>query len=261
MQNRDSGLYCLVKIAAHFGIPADIHQLERAYILDRERLDTTALLAAASDLKLKSRLFKSVAPGHLLKMPLPAVVQLTNGQFVVVLRADEKKLAIYDPLSSQQEFITSMEIFSQNWQGVVLLFAKRFQMEEKFKKFGFAWFLPVVSKYKNFLLQVLGISLFLQFFGLLSPMFMQVIIDKVLVHRSLNTLDVLLGGMILVALFENWMLALRSYLFVNTTNKIDVTLSSQMFKKVAQLPIRYFDRWQVGDIVSRMGELEKFAAL
>ena len=256
MQNRDSGLYCLVKIAAHFGIPADIHQLERAYILDRERLDTTALLAAASDLKLKSRLFESVAPGHLLKMPLPAVVQLTNGQFVVVLRADEKKLAIYDPLSSQQEFITSMEIFSQNWQGVVLLFAKRFQMEEKFKKFGFAWFLPVVSKYKNFLLQVLGISLFLQFFGLLSPMFMQVIIDKVLVHRSLNTLDVLLGGMILVALFENWMLALRSYLFVNTTNKIDVTLSSQMFKKVAQLPIRYFDRWQVGDIVSRMGELE-----
>jgi len=256
MQNRDSGLYCLVRIAAHFGIPADIHQLERAYIFDKTALGTTEVLGAAADLKLKARLFEKAAPERLLHMPLPAVAQLTNGNFVVILRADSNKLAIYDPLSSTQEFIAPMETFCKNWQGTILLFAKRFHMEEKVKKFGFTWFIPVISKYKNFLLQVLVVSLILQLFGLLSPLFTQVIIDKVLVHRSLNTLDIMLGGMILVALFENWMLALRSYLFVNTTNKIDVTLSSQMFKKVSELPIRYFDRWQVGDVVSRIGELE-----
>jgi len=256
MQNRDSGLYCLVRIAAHFGIPADIHQLERAYIFDKTALGTTEVLGAAADLKLKARLFEKAAPERLLHMPLPAVAQLTNGNFVVILRADSNKLAIYDPLSSTQEFIAPMETFCKNWQGTILLFAKRFHMEEKVKEFGFSWFIPVISKYKNFLLQVLVVSLILQLFGLLSPLFTQVIIDKVLVHRSLNTLDIMLGGMILVALFENWMLALRSYLFVNTTNKIDVTLSSQMFKKVSELPIRYFDRWQVGDVVSRIGELE-----
>lgn len=256
MQNRDSGLYCLVRIAEHFGIPADIHQLERAYILDKSGLDTTALLGAAGDLRLKSRVFENITIARLIKMPLPAMVFLTNGNYVLVLQADAQKLEIYDPLSSQQQFIAASEIFRKNWTGTVILFAKRFQMKQELKKFGFAWFLPIISKYKSFLLQVLAISLVLQIFGLLSPLFMQMVIDKVLVHRSLNTLDILLGGMILVALFENWMLALRSYLFVNTTNKIDVTLSSHMFKKITELPIRYFDRWQVGDIVSRAGELE-----
>ena len=140
-----------------------------------------------------------------------------------------------------------------------MLFARRFRLEklvDKVEKFGFGWFIPVVAKYKSFLVQVLFISLILQGFGLLTPFFTQTIIDRVLTHRSISTMDVLLSGMILVALFNQWMLALRTYLFVNTTNKIDVTLSSHLFRKVTELPVKYFDKWQVGDVVSRMGELE-----
>ena len=259
MQKIDTALCCLVRIAAHFSIPADLKQLERAYIVDENAVDTVTLLGAAKDIGLKVRRFEHITPEHIGHMPMPVICRLKQGNYVVVLGADQEKAAIYDPLTQQKQFVTKMEIFRKNWDGEVILFAKRFKMEnltKKIQKFGFSWFIPVVAKYQGFLSKVLLISFVLQLLGLLSPLFMQLIIDKVLVHHSVSTMDVLIGGMILTALFQNWMLALRSYLFVNTTNKIDVTLSSHLYRKVMELPVKYFDKWQVGDIVSRMGELE-----
>ena len=119
-----------------------------------------------------------------------------------------------------------------------------------------SWFIPVILKYKKFLWQVLGMSFLLQLFGLISPMFTQVIIDKVLVHRSLSTLDILIIGMILVSLFQTWITSLRGYLFTHTTNKVDVILSTKLFKHITSLPIKYFSSWQVGDVVTRVRELE-----
>lgn len=257
MQQRiDSGLACLVHIANHFSIPADIRQLERAYVLDAGSVDLMGIMRAAKDLKLKVRLLEGVVGEKLPGLPLPALLTLKNGNHIVVLRADREKAAIYDPLSGKPPFLVEMRVLLENWDQTVVLFAKRFEMTEKFKSFGFSWFIPVIKKYRKFLFEVLGISLLLQLFGLLTPLFTQVIIDKVLVHRSVNTLDILLGGMILVAVFQNWILGLRTYLFTNTTNKIDVTLSSHMFKKITELPISYFEKWQVGEVVSRIGELE-----
>ena len=112
-------------------------------------------------------------------------------------------------------------------------------------------------RYKSQLAWVLGLSLLLQLLGLATPLFTQVIIDRVLVHRSMNTLDILILGMLGLNLFQLWMMALRSYLFTHTTSKIDVVLSSQLFRHITSLPLSYFDRWQVGDVVSRLGELEK----
>lgn len=257
MAKIDSALACLVQIAGHFSIPADMRQLERAYIVDENGVDTVTLLGAAKDLGLKARSFAKVETSRLAHMPLPAVCRLKNGSFVVLYAVQEKQVVFYDPqVNVSRQLAVKPENFFRNLDGTVILFAKRYQLEKKFKKFGFSWFIPVVAKYKSFLMKVLFISLILQLFGLLTPFFTQTIIDKVLVHHSLSTMDVLIGGMILVALFQNWMLALRSYLFIHTTNKIDVTLSSHMFRKVTELSVRYFDKWQVGDVVSRMGELE-----
>lgn len=259
MAQIDTALACLVQIAAHFSIPADMQQLERAYIVDEGAVDSVTLLMAAKDIGLKTRQFKDITPEHLIKMPMPAICRLQDGRYVVVRGGNEKQISVYDPLTNVKNVTTPFENFAKLWTGEVILFAKKFRIEkltDKVEKFGFSWFIPVVAKYKSFLLKVLFISLILQLFGLATPLFTQVIIDKVLVHHSLNTMDVMIGGMIMVSLFQNWMLALRTYLFVNTTNKIDVTLSSHLFRKVSELPVAYFDKWQVGDIVSRMGELE-----
>ncbi len=259
MEKIDTALHCLVQIAEHFSIPADLSQLERAYITDENPVDTIGLLAAAKDIGLKTRLFKNVEISHFPKMPKPCVCHLKDGRYIVVTGADNERVALYDPLTAEKYITTPLNHFAKIWAGEVVLFTKRFLIEkltDKVEKFGFSWFIPVVAKYKDFLLKVLFISFILQLFGLATPLFTQVIIDRVLVHHSLSTMDVLIGGMILVALFQTWMDSLRTYLFMNTTNKIDVTLSSHLFRKVSELPVRYFDKWQVGDVVSRMGELE-----
>ncbi len=259
MANIDSALACLVRVAAHFKIPADYSQLARAYIVEKTGVDTVGLLRAAGDLGLKSRKFEGISAEHVKKMPHPCVCRLKNGMYLLYLGVNKQGVPlIQDPSSGQQGFVKP-DFFAREFSGEVVLFAKRFSIEklkDKVEKFGFGWFLPVVAKYQKFLVQVLVVSLIMQGFGLLTPFFTQTIIDRVLTHRSVSTMDVLVAGMILVALFNQWMLALRTYLFVHTTNKIDVTLSSHLFRKVTELPVRYFDKWQVGDVVSRMGELE-----
>ena len=261
MSKIDSALGCLVQIAARFSIPADYSQLSRAYITDENPVDTTGLVLAARELGLKVRSFEGVSLEWLEKMPRPLVCRMVDGGYVLVTRIDEDGVVLFDPRlpEGEQLLVVKRGFFDEKWEKEAILFTKRFEIKnvlDKVEGFGFSWFIPVVAKYKGFLLKVLFISLLLQVFGLLTPLFTQTIIDKVLTHRSLSTMDVLLAGMILVTLFNQWMLALRSYLFVNTTNKIDVTLSAHLFRKVTELPAKYFDKWQVGDIVSRMGELE-----
>lgn len=259
MMRRDTALACLVQIAAHFNIPADLRQLERAYIVDAKGADTVTLLRASKEIGLEARRFSGIAVEHLRRMPQPCVCALKNHTYVVLHGVNQQgALRIFDAQSGRDGWADPSK-FAEIFTGEVVLFKRRFRMEklkDKVEKFGFGWFLPVVAKYKNFLFKVLLLSLLLQVMGLLTPLFTQTIIDRVLTHRSVSTLDVLLSGMILVALFQQWMLALRSYLFVNTTNKIDVTLSQHLFRKVTELPVKYFDKWQVGDVVSRMGELE-----
>ena len=259
MAKIDTALSCLVQIARHFSIPADYRQLERAYIVDENAVDTVTLLQATKDIGLKARKFEDITPEHLVKMPLPAVCRMREGNYVVVIGGNATDIVFFDPLRPEGRLGIKQKDFAGIWTGEAVLFTKRFHVEkltDKVDGFGFSWFIPVVAKYKNFLAKVLFLSLILQFLGLLVPLFTQFIIDKVLVHHSLSTMDVILGGMILVSLFSNWMLALRSYLFMNTTNKIDVVLSSHTFRKVSELPSKFFDKWQVGDIVSRMTEVE-----
>lgn len=256
MDRIDTGLSSLVFVAKHFGIPADLRQLERAYALEKGQVDTTSILRAAKELKLKVRNLTGVTKQKLLSMTFPAMARLKNGNYIVILATDGNKIALIDPAVRPEPIEAEMEKLLEYWTGELILFAKRYELKEKAHTFGFSWFLPIIVKYKTFFLQVLFMSFILQLFGLAAPFFTQVIIDKVLVHRSVSTLDILIIGMILVAVFQNWLLALRSYLFTHTTNKIDVALSSNLFKNITALPIKYFEKWQVGDVVSRVGELE-----
>lgn len=260
MRGIDSALWCLVNIARHYSIPADYKQLERAYITDENPADTITLLVGARDLGLKARRLENISADTFVKLPHPSVVKVKDGTYLFVLGITPDGAIIgRDYRRADTDMRIEREEFNKHFTGEAIIFTKRFhveKLEEKVAGFGFRWFIPVVLKYKNFLFKVLGLSLVLQFLGLLTPLFTQMVIDKVLVHHSLTTMDILIGGMIIVAVFNTWMQALRSYLFLNTTNKIDVILSSHLFKKVSELPSKFFDKWQVGDVVSRMNEVE-----
>jgi len=252
----DSALGALVAVAKFYGIPAEYEQIKRAYVVRAEGMDTLTLLRAGRDIGLKAKQFFLKSADNLTSIPYPAIAVLGGNHYVVLLRKEQETLYLHDSLTERTLTVPLSE-FASRWTGEVILLSRRFTLERIKQKFGLVWFAPQVLRYRNQLLWVLGLSLLLQLFGLATPLFTQVIIDKVLVHRSLNTLDIMILGMLGLNLFQLWMTALRSYLFTHTTSKIDVVLSSQLFRHITSLPLSYFDRWQVGDVVSRLGELEK----
>ena len=251
----DTALGSLVAIAKYFGIPAEYEQIKRAYVVSAEGMDSLTLLRAARDLGLKGREFQ-LKPEQLAGIPYPAIAVMENKHYLLLLRREDDKISLHDSASGRSVTVPIAQ-FLLSWTGTVILVARRFSLERVKQKFGLLWFAPQVLRYKNQLAWVLSLSLLLQLLGLATPLFTQVIIDKVLVHRSLNTLDIMLLGMLTLNLFSIWMSALRSYLFAHTASKIDAVLSSQLFRHITSLPLSYFDRWQAGDVVSRMGELEK----
>ncbi|HWR41031.1 MAG TPA: type I secretion system permease/ATPase [Patescibacteria group bacterium] len=256
----DTGLASLVIVAKILGIPADEEQMRRAYVFDKGGMDATTLLRAAQDLTLKARLLKPRTEVFA-RLPFPAIALLTNGNYAVVVRTDGNAVIVADPLHVQP-FSVPLENFFKVWTGELIMVTRRFSLTEKadklkkIQKFGLSWFFPVVMKYKRLFANVLGISLILQGFGLVAPLITQVIIDRVLVHRGSDALDVMVTALIVVTMFQIWITALRAYLFTHTTNKIDVVLSSKLFRHIMNLPMRYFETWQVGDVVNRVRQLE-----
>ncbi len=255
MQFCDTGLTCLLILARFYDLPADGSQLRHQFAQSGRPLSDTELLRAAKHLGLKAGLLKtqwSKLPGT----PLPAVAKRTDGRYVVLAKIDGDKALIQDPAEARP-LVLSREQFESAWAGELLLFTKRANLRLQDLKFDFTWFIPAIVKYRKLLGEVLVASFFLQLFALLTPLFTQVVIDKVLVHKGFTTLHVLAIGMITLAVFEAILGGLRTYLFAHTTNRIDVGLGAQLFRHLLALPLSYFEARRVGDTVARVRELEQ----
>ncbi|BBB90802.1 MAG TPA: type I secretion system permease/ATPase [Methylomusa anaerophila] len=250
----DSGLMCLVTAARLLGVPADYQQLKRAFLVADAPADAVTLLRAAKELRLKAKQTRTVIT-KLPKLALPSIALLGNGQFVVIVKADEKRLLIYDPYK-ERPLTLGHEDFGAVWDGTVILLARRFSIASLESEFNLSWFIPVIIRFKRFFGEVLIISFFLQSFGLITPLFSQVIIDKVLIHKGVTTLDILAVGLLCVNSFESLLGVLRSYLFSHTTNRVDVLLGAKLFNHLLALPLKYFEIRRVGDTVARVRELE-----
>jgi subfamily B ATP-binding cassette protein HlyB/CyaB len=134
--------------------------------------------------------------------------------------------------------------------------ARRASLSDLSRRFDISWFLGSIQKYRRLLGEVLIASFFLQVFALVSPLFFQVVIDKVLVHRGLSTLEVLIIGLAVITVFEATLGTLRTYLFAHTTNRVDVELGARLYRHLVALPLIYFNTRRVGDSVARVHELE-----
>lgn len=253
-QHLDSGLMCLVTASRLLGIPADYQQLKRAFGVTNSIDDTITLLRAAKEIGLKAKLIKTVV-GKLSKLSLPAMAVLSNGQYVTIVKADDERILIYNPYKERPLTLTH-ETFQIAWSGQIILLARRFSIENLEQEFNLSWFIPVVLRFKRFFGEVFVASFFLQSFGLITPLFSQVIIDKVLVHKGVSTLDILAVGLLFINSFEGILGILRSYLFSHTTNRVDVILGSKLFNHLLALPLKYFEVRRVGDTVARVRELE-----
>ncbi|MDB5874496.1 MAG: type secretion system permease/ATPase [Ramlibacter sp.] len=254
-------LQALCAIARFHQIAADpatlAHQLG---LQPSETIGSNELLRAAKHLGLKAKLSSSTAE-RLQLTPLPALAAMRRADgtvsYVILAQCDTQRVLIQDPAAAiARPTIEPIEVFTAQWTGELILITSRASLAGELAKFDFSWFIPALVKYRKLLGEVLLISFMLQLFALVSPLFFQVVMDKVLVHKGLTTLDVLVVGLVAVVIFESALNGLRSYVFSHTTSRIDVELGARLFRHLVQLPLAYFQARRVGDSVARVRELE-----
>ncbi len=250
----DSGLQALVVLARLHGVPADEAQLRHQFGETGRPLTDRELIRAAKQLGLRAGM-RTVVPEELSRVPLPAIAKLADGRYVILAKVEGEKVLLQQPLDGRPQIMTRTE-FVEIWTGDLLLLAKRAHLRVQDLTFDVTWFIPAVVKFQRQLGEVLLASFFLQLFALITPLFTQIVIDKVLVHKGFTTLHVLAIGMVTLALFDALVGGLRTYLFAHTTNRIDVGLGAQLFRHVMALPLAYFEARRVGDTVARVRELE-----
>ena len=272
-------LLCLIarlhRVAADPG--SLVHQLALSVSLP---IDFDLLQLAAGKLGLKARREK-VEIARLRHTPLPAMVRMANGEWAIVAAADGVDVLIQSAqgtsegespeMPSESGLSRRMPLaeFAKTWlghdqagspdgdvSGDMLLIASRASLIGDWARFDFSWFIPSLIRYRRLFGEVLLVSVFLQFFALVTPLFFQVVMDKVLVHNGLSTLNVLVVGLVAMSLFESVLSFLRAYVFSHTTSRIDVELGARLFRHLLFLPLAWFQARRVGDSVARVRELE-----
>jgi subfamily B ATP-binding cassette protein HlyB/CyaB len=254
----DDSLAALALVARLHHVAADPKALRHQLgLTPSERVSTSDLLRAAQHLGLKARRSKTDVQ-RLPLTPLPALALMRDGSVAVLAQCDGNRV-LFQPFAEGVEprpTIEPLAVFEEQWNGELVLITSRASLAGDLAKFDFSWFVPSLVKHRKLLGEVLVVSVFLQLFALISPLFFQVVMDKVLVHRGTSTLDVLVIGLVAIAIFESVLTALRSYVFSHTTSRIDVELGSRLFRHLMALPLAYFQARRVGDSVARVRELE-----
>ena len=252
----NTGLVSLDIVAGMNNIDIDMRSIVREYGITTADIEPEEIIRIAKNkgFKVKS---KNIALKNLSqKYPMPAIIRNKNNSYMILLglKHEENKALILIPLEKHPIPIDIDELQKQIKDNIIIL---RHKASISDMKFGFKWFFREIFKYKKIIGQVLLGSFIVQLFGLVTPLFTQVILDKVLVNRTIATLDVLAFAFVVVAIFELLLNLSRNYIFIHTTNKIDAKLGAKLFQQLFRLYYVYFENRQVGNIVARVRELDR----
>lgn len=236
-------------IARYYGIAVNIPALQEQFATDELHEISVQFVRAVRQTGLKCRHFRRFQVKG--KIVLPALVELPDIGHVILLAVRGDEWLIQRDGASPKSFIPEPNV---RYSG--FLFARRFSLERLSSEFNLCWFADAFWRYKKLIGEVLLASFFIQLLALVTPLFFLVVVDKVLTHQSLTTLDVLALGMLFVSLFDVILDGLRSYQLAHTSQRIDATLSSLLYRHLLALPLNWFLQRQTGVIVARVHELK-----
>jgi len=255
---------CLTAIAQHHGLQVNPERLIHEYALADEEPAPTLVLRMASEMGMKAKNKKLSWSGLFAqKGVFPTLARLTGGKGVIIvgIRNDEGEsegfVAILDPSADMTAVAwIDREKFCSIWDGDVVFLKRNHSISDPNQPFGLPWFIPEILKQKAAFRDIAFAVIVMTFLALGSPIFFQLVIDKVLVHQSVSTLSVLTIGVVMAMLFESLFGYLRQLLLLAATNKIDMRITRRAFGHLLSLPIDYFETTSAGVVTRNMLQLE-----
>ncbi|OPZ20405.1 MAG: Toxin RTX-I translocation ATP-binding protein [Firmicutes bacterium ADurb.BinA205] len=254
MKKQDSGLSCFMIVMKFHGIPVTKEQAENLAVLDPgKQTSEIEIIQSARELKMKAKLCK-LNIYKLKGVNSPLIAKDFKGEFFIIAKSKDDSFMVLRPEKTAPEVMTRADLLTF-WDGTAVIISKK-GLSDQEAVFSFKWFIPTILKFKKQFIQVLIAVFTIQILGILTPVMTQVVVDKVLVHRSISTLNVLTAGIVIVYIYELILGLAKNYVFTHTTNRIDVILSYRLFKHLFALPLKYFESRRVGETVARVRELD-----
>ncbi|MCP9854171.1 peptidase domain-containing ABC transporter [Synechococcus sp. HJ21-Hayes] len=251
---------CFKMLASHLNLPLKADLLQRILEDQSSRSGGTVSLqlcaALAESLGLQTQLL-NLPVGLIGRLQIPALIHLGDGELTVAFAASPSGLLLGRPRSSMESVDAETLMVLASEDGTLPILLLRVTDRTPQKRFGLSWFLPAIRRHRRQLIEVLVASLFVQLFQLMNPLIVQQIVDKVIGQNGMSTLPVLAVLLVCFSIFENVLTAVRTNLFIETTNRIDLSLGEQVIDHLLRLPLGYFDRRPVGELSSRLAELEQ----
>ena len=264
-----SGLRCLVMVARHHGVDLSLEGLIREYGLEDADPSPDLLVKIAKNSGFKAAIRRLSAKDlPALAATVPFLALLADGRAVIlagIARAavpdnepGEVRVDVVDmlnlPVCRQSLPLTSL---LERWDGTAVLIKRRFTLRDQDRPFGLGWFVPELLRQKRTFTDVALAAFMLSVLGLAMPLYFQIVVDKVLLHKSMSTLQVLSLGMLGVLAFEAGFQFLRGRLLLLATTAIDIRVSSHTFSKLLSLPLGFFGRSRVGVLIQHMQQADK----
>ena len=255
----DCGVASLAMVSRYYGIRLSVGKLRDVIQVGREGASMYTLAAGAETLGYQSRAVKTDY-ASLLNLDLPAIAHWKGYHYIVLYRVEKKFVVVGDPAVGLIRM--TREEFEVGWTGRLLLLTPTSALEDiEETESTFRRFIPLIKPFRFLLFEVFVASLILNLLGLATPIFTQTIVDSVLVHQDVPLLNIMLGGMLIVGLFQVGTSVLRQYLLIHVATKLHLRMSAELFSQIMKLTVQYFRTRKIGDIITRFGDNEKVQSL
>ncbi len=251
----DCGSACLVMIGRHWGKNFSVNRLRDMTNVGRSGASLSAIASAAENLGFATRPVKATLD-KFAEQSLPAIAHWEGNHFIVVYEITKKLAIVGDPALGQRTL--TRKAFIDGWTGYALLLQPTSSLKDAQNQDVGLWkFFELLKPHYKILLEIFIASVLMQLFGLVTPVFTQLLLDRVLVQGSVATLNAVGLGMLVFGFFSIAMNGVRTYLLSHTANRVSISLLVGFIKHTFRLPLSYFESRYVGDIVSRIQENQK----
>lgn len=251
----DCGSACLVMIGRHWGKHFSVNRLRDMTNVGRSGASLSAIASAAENLGFATRPVKATLD-KFAEQSLPAIAHWEGNHFIVVYEIAKKQVIVGDPALGQRTL--TRKAFIDGWTGYALLLQPTSSLKDAQNQDVGLWkFFELLKPHYKILLEIFIASVLMQLFGLVTPVFTQLLLDRVLVQGSVATLNAVGLGMLVFGFFSIAMNGVRTYLLSHTANRVSISMLVGFIKHTFRLPLSYFESRYVGDIVSRIQENQK----